>query len=110
MLGDSATEKLKKFGIVGEEGGLDIKNLAPDKLIGNILAPKKKTEPAPTPAPANDNVPAPVPTAQEPQSQPAPAPAPEPVQKIKKPEDALKTILDSGSTEDAVNGLIKGLF
>ena len=119
VLGDSATEKLKKFGIVGEEGGLDINNLAPDKLINNLLAPKKKeepkAEPAPTPAPANDNV-APAPAPVEQKAEPAPVPVkeepkPEPVKKIKKPEDALKTILDNqGSPEDAVNDLLKGLF
>jgi uncharacterized protein involved in outer membrane biogenesis len=123
VLGDSTTEKLKKFGIVGEEGKLDINDLKPESLINNLLNPKKKEEaPAPVqegtvptevvPAPAaNDNV---APVQEQPPQEEKPAPAPaqkEAPRKIEKPEDALKTILENqGSPEDAVNDLIKGLF
>ncbi len=110
ILGDKTTDKLKKFGIVGEEGGVD---LNPESLLNNFI--KSKTEPKavepvkePAPAaPANDN---PAPAKEEVKPAPTPEPVQEEPKKIKKPEDALKTILETENPEDAVNNLIKGLF
>ncbi len=108
LLGEDTTEKLKKFGIVGEGGELDTKNLNPEKLINNFLKPKEKAAPTPVEpkaepvesAPANEVAPAP-------KAEPAPAPAPK---KIEKPEDAVKELLKGGDPEEAINNVLKGLF
>lgn len=72
-----------------------------DKLQKFGILPQTKKDPAPTSVvPSNDNT---APAEQE-------APTQEP-KKIKKPADALDTILNgTGKPEDAVNDLIKGLF
>lgn len=70
-----------------------------DKLQKFGILPQTETAPAPTPTPSNDNA---APAQQAPKAEP---------KKIKKPQDALDTLLNgSGKPEDAVNDLIKGLF
>lgn len=86
VLGDDVTNKLKQFGILPQD---------------------KTPAPAVVPAPAT---PAEEGTAPEATPQAAPQPvAPEP-KKIEKPADALDSILNSETPEDAVNNVLKGLF
>lgn len=114
VLGSDVTDKLKKFGVVGEDGGLDTNQLNPENLLNNFINSKKKTPaPAPTPAPVVAPAPAPeadpVPAVEPAPAAVAPAPTPAPVEE-KKPENEVDKILNSDDPEDAVNSLIKGLF
>lgn len=124
VLGDKTTDKLKSLGVVGEDGNIDLK---PENLLNNFINSKKKAaEPAPAveepkaepkveeqiqqniesviePAPAD---PAPAPVKEE--VAPAPAPTPEPEPKKEASPPTPEQIIEN--PEEALKGVIEGLF
>ena len=92
VLGDDVTDKLQKFGILPTQ-----KKTAPTAPV-----PAEESGTTGQPVPSGEEA---APTAQEPQ--PAPAPVKE---ELKRPEDAVNDILQGGDPEEALQGVIKGLF